>query len=507
MRPKLCKWLVIAMVLAVTIPAPRVVEAQQSGAPKSDPPQTAVPQPEVRIISASRVEDGAPKAGLGDEIEVQVDGFDRVPNATSRKWILFLNGIALTGIENENADIADGKLRFFLRREGLDPATREASLLAWKALLRGWTWSRPVTVALGTSQQGIEPTIQPLANKFQLIVVPRSVRFILSLVLAIAVAGAVISLGYNSNLLRDPPVIPLDPGVRPPFSLGRVQWAWWILLILTGYLAIGLVTWDYVNVFSTTALTLLGISTGTAFGAGMIGGGQATRRATLKQDVAGLEAQTQAATDPNTKEKLRVEFAKRNSELEKLDARLQQGTQGFILDILSDEHGVSLHRFQIVIWTVSGAICTRRRIRFNKINKSTWCIQSRTCVDHCFRGHEGFDMPTTARTRTIRAATAEISEFRKAMRRWAKLWGAAALVETSVEWSPRLSRSVGRAYPQRMLIRLHVGLREPRHASLLREVLCHEAAHLAVFILHGRHRSRRPYRSAGSSRRSATSRV
>ncbi|MFO0867866.1 MAG: hypothetical protein U0935_02860 [Pirellulales bacterium] len=354
MRPSLGKWLVIALLgLVVVGHPPGPAAAQPTDAPKPDAPKPDTPTPEVRIISVCRVKDGAPTAGLGDEIEVQVAGFDRVPNAMSRKWILFLNGIALTGLEHENADIADGKLRFFLRREGLDPATREASLLAWKALLRGWAWSRPVTVALGTSQQGIEPTIHPLANQFQLIVVPRGVRFNLSLLLAIAVAVAIIILGHKSNLLRDSPVLPLDQDVRPPFSLGRVQWAWWILLILTGYLAIGLVTWDYVNVFSTTALTLLGISTGTAFGAGMIGGGQATRRATLEREVAALAARVQAATDPATQATLNAELTQRTNELSQLDTRLKQGTQGFILDILSDEQGVSLHRFQIVIWTVA----------------------------------------------------------------------------------------------------------------------------------------------------------
>lgn len=354
MRPSLGKWLVIALLgLVVVGHPPGPAAAQPTDTPKPDAPKPDAPTPEVRIISVCRVKDGAPTAGLGDEIEVQVAGFDRVPNAMSRKWILFLNGIALTGLEHENADIADGKLRFFLRREGLDPATREASLLAWKALLRGWAWSRPVTVALGTSQQGIEPTIHPLANQFQLIVVPRGVRFNLSLLLAIAVAVAIIILGHKSNLLRDSPVLPLDQHVRPPFSLGRVQWAWWILLILTGYLAIGLVTWDYVNVFSTTALTLLGISTGTAFGAGMISGGQATRRATLEREVAALAARVQAATDPATQATLNAELTQRTNELSQLDARLKQGTQGFILDILSDEQGVSLHRFQIVIWTVA----------------------------------------------------------------------------------------------------------------------------------------------------------
>lgn len=95
-------------------------------------------------------------------------------------------------------------------------------------------------------------------------------------------------------------------------------------------------------------------------------------------------------------------------------------------------------------------------------------------------------MPKTATMPTIKSTPSQESGFRKAIRRWAKLWRAEVLVETAVEWSPRLSRSLGRAYPQRMLVRLHVRLREPRYAALLREVLCHELAHLAVFTVHGR---------------------
>lgn len=95
-------------------------------------------------------------------------------------------------------------------------------------------------------------------------------------------------------------------------------------------------------------------------------------------------------------------------------------------------------------------------------------------------------MPKQATTLPIRPTAEEAAEFEQQLRRWAKRWCDASLVETTVEWSPRLSRSLGRAYLQRSLIRLHVGLRERRHAALLREVLCHEAAHLAVFARHGR---------------------
>ena len=53
------------------------------------------------------------------------------------------------------------------------------------------------------------------------------------------------------------------------------------------------------------------------------------------------------------------------------------------------------------------------------------------------------------------------------------------------EWSSRLTRSLGRAYPARMLVRLSLLLQRPPYSSVFEEVLCHEVAHLAVHTLHG----------------------
>ena len=44
---------------------------------------------------------------------------------------------------------------------------------------------------------------------------------------------------------------------------------------------------------------------------------------------------------------------------------------------------------------------------------------------------------------------------------------------------------LGRAYYRTCSIRLHAQLLEPERAALLREVLAHEAAHLAADMLHG----------------------
>ncbi len=69
--------------------------------------------------------------------------------------------------------------------------------------------------------------------------------------------------------------------------------------------------------------------------------------------------------------------------------------------------------------------------------------------------------------------------------RWLQLWNTPDLAaQTTIEWSPRMTRSLGRCYPERRLIRLAAFLDEADNA-LLEEVLCHELAHLAAHELHG----------------------
>jgi SprT protein len=83
-------------------------------------------------------------------------------------------------------------------------------------------------------------------------------------------------------------------------------------------------------------------------------------------------------------------------------------------------------------------------------------------------------------------AANDLSQCPKLFRRWARRWNAVDMAEQiTCQWSPRLRSSLGRAYPLRMLVRLNVLLQEPRFALLFEEVLCHEAAHIAAYHLHG----------------------
>ncbi len=69
---------------------------------------------------------------------------------------------------------------------------------------------------------------------------------------------------------------------------------------------------------------------------------------------------------------------------------------------------------------------------------------------------------------------------------WERTWNAPGLAgAVSVRFSSRLRRSWGRASPQRGQVALHAGL-AASPAKFLEEVLCHEVAHVAVFLVHGR---------------------
>ena len=73
--------------------------------------------------------------------------------------------------------------------------------------------------------------------------------------------------------------------------------------------------------------------------------------------------------------------------------------------------------------------------------------------------------------------------LRERVERWALQWGVAGLEQRlRMEWSSRLRIALGRARPAAKLIRINAALVD-QPFSLLEEVVCHEAAHVAVHEL------------------------
>lgn len=70
---------------------------------------------------------------------------------------------------------------------------------------------------------------------------------------------------------------------------------------------------------------------------------------------------------------------------------------------------------------------------------------------------------------------------------WSALWQTGDLTErVRIEPGRRIRRSLGLCQQASGRVQIHPALFEPENAGLLREVVCHEAAHVAVHLLHGR---------------------
>jgi len=84
-----------------------------------------------------------------------------------------------------------------------------------------------------------------------------------------------------------------------------------------------------------------------------------------------------------------------------------------------------------------------------------------------------------------RPARRSVPDLRPWIASWGRTWSVPDLGQrTTVVFSGRMSRSLGRCALRTGDIRLSAALLDGPEAALL-EVACHEAAHAAAFILHG----------------------
>lgn len=123
----------------------------------------------------------------------------------------------------------------------------------------------------------------------------------------IALLFAVIMFDLKYSMLRD-----MSTAGKKPYSFGRVQLAWWSVIVLASFITI--VIRRGIPTFDVSTLELLGISSATTAAARLIDlSDKANPKISMTQDEEG---------------------------------------QNFFLDILSDENGVSIHRFQTVVFNL-----------------------------------------------------------------------------------------------------------------------------------------------------------
>jgi hypothetical protein len=354
------KWFAgVSLFLAVF--AASMLRAAENPPPANEPPPT-LKEEDNPATSASELE-------LNKDFRIEVKGLSayaqkQSPALDLHKVVLYLDG-TMMGIHAEPVALNGDTLSFRLERtHSADHPRDEESRRAWARVLgspRGLT--RDVTVRVGF--EGQAPLEGEIKRKLR--IVEADLLFWISLggfALALSLFGW---LATVTNILRESGP---EPGgrKRKAFSLGRSQMAFWFLLVLASYLGILLITREQCPIPSQV-IGLMGIAAITALGSAAV---DISRRSAAQVELprcvaqkteaeaaraaavaaggaapAGAAAGVAPATAAGALEKAL------DREIRESEARLAPSVaQDFWRDILSDADGISLHRFQIVVWTI-----------------------------------------------------------------------------------------------------------------------------------------------------------
>jgi hypothetical protein len=315
---------------------------------------------------------------LGDVIEVDVTGYQTLVDQAQclppkKNIVLYLDdrpvvgGMAYPPSNPQPKGTSEVTTLFFTLEPSYTQETGARNV--WTHVLGRPSLSEPRDVKVSV---GIEDryAVEATNNTIKLRVVPLNWFGFWLLIFFVLIVGFWL-LAKKTDLLRDA-VPPPGGGERRPYSLARTQAAWWFFLVLAAYLLIGIITGDFSTTITGTALGLLGISAGTTLGSAFVDAGKAQSPETqaqeakaittldteipqLESDVARLEGEVNSPPTGKTEAEVRLELAQARAALETKKSQLNKMnnvSEHFLRDILSDVNGVSFHRFQMMAWSL-----------------------------------------------------------------------------------------------------------------------------------------------------------
>lgn len=253
------------------------------------------------VAGAAGVNTDPRQVYLGDWVVVSVchlDALVRDAEAQQQSITLYIEGLD-TGVEPSGIDIEGGTLTFELDRNAKNKHI-------WSQFLYDPLFDSDATMRISVGIAGDRPLPRAAGANMSLRLKKMYVDYwtLTWLALLIVVAIALVIYARRSDMLRDGPAV---DGVYQPYSLARVQMAWWFFLLVVGYVFIWLVTGE-VDSIAPSLLGLVGISAATALAA-------------------------VAITSPSS--------------------RGPRASAGFMHDLISDDRGVvALDRLQVVVWTL-----------------------------------------------------------------------------------------------------------------------------------------------------------
>lgn len=297
---------------------PSVPPAAPAAARAAEAPESG--SPELVLVGRN---DGKEPANfrfrMGDDVEIAATGgaaaaiqAELAKSAASRALTLYIDDVPMVHLPmTATTGAAAGELRLHVHlfRDPNDDDNRDA----WNTMLRdqeGYSMQPDLALAIGSKPAQDVRSAFP----FQLYVAPRAA-------IGWTLAGGLLLFAAAFFFL-----IRSDAALRDrkggPYSLGRSQMAFWGLLVVLAFVGVWLLT-DTMERIPPQVLILLGISGATGLGSIMIG------------------STPKAGTEPS----LAPEPSRKPS---------------FWRDICSGTEGLSIHRLQVVVWTlVLGAVFIR----------------------------------------------------------------------------------------------------------------------------------------------------
>ncbi len=272
---------------------------------------TSGSQPDSAIVNSAitlknlSVPDSNLRYKVGEIVEITIPATDKLSNWRAVDLLLYINGLPMNGLHPEGPPVLwkDGskKLVFVLARK----RSNQDAFEAWNRFYKLPAKKEfPVEFSVGTATQ--ELSSRSKDTKLELVKQDKLPYIWLT---AAVVTGLVVYLAWKSNLLQEG-----SPEQGYLYSLSRTQIAWWTIIVVACFIHLYYYTNELTDISSST-LILLGVSAATLVG-----------------------AKVADETKPENSVSKQTKF----------------NSRGFITDILTDGvNGVSIHRFQFVLWTLA----------------------------------------------------------------------------------------------------------------------------------------------------------
>lgn len=281
-------------------------------------------------------------------------------DATIPNVQFLLNGLD-TGLRPLGCDPGNNTLVFrFAQRDAQGNVDA-----AWSAILGNpWNTSKSNFVRdfqLTLSKPDAAGVMQSIYSQTKQLTIVRKEWLIVGFFLiALAWIGLTLA-GKRSGMLRDSNST--ASGIDRPYSLARVQMAWWFALVISAYVFLWVLTDDWAPI-NSSILALIGISSATGLTA------------------AGID---------NT------------------DNRVVRSTDGFFLDILTDVNGITLPRLQLLLWNVVLGVFFLARV-FNDLKMPTFDASTLGLLGISAGAYVGFKVPEKQSKPTDTTSTQEVDK-------------------------------------------------------------------------------------------------